>query len=134
MQLFSGVTSVPNEAIVLGIVPEALYVPVQVDAVGSIMQFFIVVTSLSSVVHTEPSHFEVRTFGSVVAPLYVVVHAADVGSVMQSLISVTDFGRLTDALYAVVHAYVVGSSMQLFNEVKSVLRAAIAFGIVPAEL
>ena len=52
-------------------------------AVGSVIQFFKVVTSPVIVVHKEPSHFEARTFGRVDEPLYVRVHADTVGSVMQ---------------------------------------------------
>ena len=42
------------------------------------------VTSLLSVVHTDPSHFEARTVGKDAAELYVDVHSDDVGSAMHA--------------------------------------------------
>ena len=84
MQLFSGVISVLIAATVLGIVPEPEYVPVQSVAVGSVIQLLIVVTSLLSVVHTDPAHLEARTVGKDAAELYVDVQSVDVGSAMHA--------------------------------------------------
>ena len=144
MQLFSGFTSVPSDTIVCGIVTEALYVPVHVETVGSVIQSFTVVTSLVSVVHTEPSHFEDNTVGKVDAPLYVDVQSAAVGSVMQAFSTVRstfeiadpprDFGIVPAAPYVAKQEVDVGLFIQSLIGVRSVLTEETDFGNVPAPL
>ena len=71
------------------------------DAVGSAIQLFKVVTSVVIDVHVVPSHFAASTLGKVV-----------------------------EAEYVVVQADAIGSVIQLFRGVKSVPNEAIVFGIV----
>ena len=73
---------------VVGIVDAPPYVPVQSVDVGSFMQFFTVVRSVSIVVQVDVSHLAANVVGIVEAPPYVPVQAAEVGSVIQAAIGV----------------------------------------------
>ena len=88
----------------IGIVPAAPYVARHEVEVGSVMQLFIVDTSVVVVSQVVLSHFPERTFGIVVEAEYVVVQADAVGSVIQLFIGVTSVAVAARTLGNVVAA------------------------------
>ena len=64
---FSGFISVVNDETATGKDPDAPYDPVQVEAVGSVMQLFRLVTSAVIDVQVVPSHLDAKVVGIVPA-------------------------------------------------------------------